>query len=140
MSEISPENEQEDPEFSTKHWDIVKTAKYNQLVDNQLAMNAVTWQNLQEKGVTETTELRLDFFYYAPDKESAELLSHFLGKETDYELQDISYNSSSRDWSINGTTQATTVSKEILDQWVGYMVAVGVEYNCTFDGWGTVVP
>ena len=31
------------------------------------------------------------------------------------------------------------ISPEILDQWVDWMVAAGLERDCEFDGWGTQV-
>jgi hypothetical protein len=38
------------------------------VIARQLAMNAQTWEALQELGVTEQTELALDFFYEAPER------------------------------------------------------------------------
>ena len=42
-------------------------------------------------------------------------------------------------WVVSGRTQKTAVSKEILDQWVEWMVAAGFDHQCEFDGWGTSV-
>ena len=38
-----------------------------------------------------------------------------------------------------GTTQKTKITLEILNQWVTWMVAAGVDHGCLFDGWGTSV-
>ena len=57
------------------------------ILQSQLAMNAKTWQALQHHGVDEETEVRLDFFYEAPDLDSANELATFLTAETDYEVR-----------------------------------------------------
>jgi hypothetical protein len=52
----------------------------------QVAMNPQTWAALQEHGVDESSELRLDFFYVAPGQGEAEALGQFLKRETDYDV------------------------------------------------------
>jgi hypothetical protein len=49
----------------------------------QLQMNQQTWAALQQHGVTPDTDLRIDFFYVAPDQQSAESLAKLLRDETD---------------------------------------------------------
>ena len=42
---------------------------------------------------------------------------------------------------VRGSTQRTTISLDILDQWVEWMVAAGAEHGrCLFDGWGVQIP
>ena len=113
-------------------------------LDQQLAMNRQSWQALQEHGVTDESELRLDFFYVAPGEKQADALCAFLRAETDY---DVRVGSSAggllkrKSWTVNGTTQKTPVSLDILDAWVEWMVAAGVEHGgCEFDGWGAETP
>ena len=106
----------------------------DEVIAQQRAMNTQTWAALQERGVTETSELRLDFAYDAPTKESAERLEAFLRSETDYDV-------SADDGSVTGSTQLTTLSPTILDEWVEWMVLAGYENGrCKFDGWGAAVP
>ena len=103
-------------------------------------MNRQTWAALQGHGVTEETELRLDFCYLAPSSEAAEVLSNFLVQETDYDIRIESDDSVVRgQWRLEGSTQATKISAEILDEWVTWMVIAGKEQACDFDGWGTAV-
>ena len=110
-----------------KEWDP------QNVLARQLAMNRQTWATLQAHGVTEETELHLDFTYKATDRDKADELAGFLRAETDY-------NVAADDTSVSGSTQATSVSPEILDQWVTWMVAAGYEHGrCEFDGWGTAV-
>ena len=113
---------------------------YEDLLAQQLTMNRQTWTALQGHGVTEETELRLDFCYRAPNRKAAEALNNFLFQETDYDIRIESDGSVLRqEWRLEGSTQVTKISPEILDQWVTWMVTAGKELACDFDGWGTSV-
>ena len=97
-------------------------------------MNRTTWGKLKEHGVMEESELRLDFFYVAESLSNAERLAAFLRAETDYEV-------TARANAVTGTTQATTLSLAISDEWVKWMTLAGWENGrCEFDGWGAEVP
>lgn len=105
----------------------------------QLAMNERSWQALQEHGVTEESELRLEFFYVSPGEGEAENLRAFIQEQTDYDVRVRSSGGGfmrKRSWTVTGTTQPTKVSLDILNEWVGWMVATGFESDCEFDGWG----
>ena len=113
---------------------------YEDILATQLAMNRETWAVLQQHGVTEESLVRLDFSYNAPRKDAAESLVALILEQTDYVARVDSSGSFLRlKWRVEGTTQPTTVSPEILDQWVTWMVAAGKERVCDFDGWGTPV-
>jgi hypothetical protein len=114
--------------------------RYQTLLGKHRAMNQQTWRRLQELGVTPATSLRLDFSYRAPDRNSAEALKDLLSEQTDYDLElSNSGPMLSQKWTVQGTTQSTTISPEILDQWVDWMVSAGLERGCEFDGWGTEI-
>ena len=118
----------------------MQDTQYDELLARQLVMNRQTWAALQGHGATEQTELRLDFSYNASTRESADALCAFLREETDYDVRVESEGSLlRRKWRVEGTTQATTISPEILDEWVTWMVIAGKEKACDFDGWGTSV-
>jgi len=109
-------------------------------LEKQLAMNQKTWRALQEHGVTLTSELRLDFTYLASDQAAAKKLKALLEDQTDYDVHLKSAGGLfDKHWTVVGTTQPTTISPEILDQWVTWMVTAGFESDCQFDGWGTEV-
>ena len=82
------------------------------VVHQQLAMNQRTWAALQEHGVDDSTQLRLEFFYVAPGRTEAETLGGFLRNETDY-LVDVHAMRSGifkKQWSVTGSTQPMLVS------------------------------
>lgn len=113
--------------------------KHRQVLAQQLAMNRQTWQALKHHGVTEDSRLRLEFFYIAPGKGQADTLARFIRAETDYAVDAHAVGGGflkKKEWMVNGSTQPTQVSQEILDQWVTWMVAAGLDHGCEFDGWG----
>jgi hypothetical protein len=106
----------------------------------QLVMNRQTWEALKRHGVTEQSQLQLDFSYNAPSREAADAMAALIREQTDYAVRVESSGSFlQRKSRVEGTTQQTAVSLEILDQWVKWMVVAGKERACAFDGWGTSV-
>lgn len=101
-------------------------------------MNEQTWNALQQHGVVPgTTEIRLDFSYTALSRDAALALQALLREETGYDVEVRSNGSLfRRRWTIEGRTQPTALSADILDQWVEWMVTVGARTECDFDGWG----
>lgn len=113
------------------------------VLGQQLAMNRATWSALVERGVGPETMLVLEFAFRAPGEQEARSLVVLLQSETDYEVAALSSKTrvlSRRSWEVTGKTRPTAVSLEVLDQWVGWMVAAGSSNSCEFDGWGTAVP
>jgi Regulator of ribonuclease activity B len=107
-----------------------------EVVELQHRMNRLTFRRLLELGLSSSDELRLDFTFVADDEEAARQLLAYLNTETNY---DVEVALGAGVWSLTGTTQATLVTLEILDQWVEWMAAVGIEHQCEFDGWGTSI-
>jgi hypothetical protein len=103
----------------------------------QIDFTRATWKRLVSHGVTASTLLRLDFFYECPSRERAKELEGLLVGETDYDVHTVAHEDA---WLVRGTTQPTTVTLAILEQWVDWMVAAGLQVDCTFDGWGTELP
>ena len=112
-------------------------SRYRRILTKQLVMNEQTWHALRDRGVTEATELRLDFSYSAPDRSSAESLRAVLAEQTDYDVMVRSSGGLLRKtWTVDGTTKPTAVSAQVLDQWVDWMVTAGLHQNCEFAEWG----
>ena len=115
-------------------------AHYEEILAKQLVMNRQTWEALKRHGVTAQSHLRLDFSYNAPTREAADAMVALIREQTDYDVRvESSRSFLRRKWRVEGTTQKTAVSPEILDQWVKWMVVAGKERVCDFDGWGTSV-
>ena len=112
---------------------------YEQLLELQLRANPGIWRKMREVGVDQETQLRLAFIYLAPDEEAAQRLQAFLREQTDYEVQSRGRPKGffeKPEWLVIGATQPTTVTPQMLDEWVEWMVAAGAaEGPCAFDGW-----
>jgi Regulator of ribonuclease activity B len=114
--------------------------QYDDILKRQLQMNSQTWAALQAHGVTPESQVRLDFSYHAPGRDAAQSLVSLVRNQTDYDVQAKTTGSLlNRKWRVEGTTQSTVISLEILDQWVTWMVTAGKEQGCDFDGWGALV-
>ena len=111
--------------------------RYRAALSKQREMNRATWARLQELGVTTATELTLDFFYLAPTEAKARALEQVLLQETDYRVKVSPGDGDS--WHLEGSTQPTAITLEILDQWVDWMITAGIHQDCDFDGWGAEV-
>jgi hypothetical protein len=109
------------------------------MLERQLAMNVQTWNALRQHGVTEQTDLRLDFSYDAPTRAAADKLVKLLKDETDYTVAEP--RPAGTGYLVSGTTRETQVSLDILNQWVDWMHAAGRQSDgCEFDGWGAQIP
>jgi Regulator of ribonuclease activity B len=118
----------------------VTDAHYKELLTKMIVMNQQTWEALKKHGATEESQHQLDFYYYAPSREAANAMAALIRQETDYEVRVESDDSDlSGKWLVKGTTQKTTISLRILDDWVFWMVTAGRQQGCDFDGWGTEV-
>ena len=107
--------------------------KYEKLLKQQLAMNVVTFEEFKKKELNPNAEFELDFFYYSKSKDGVNRLSDFLKEETDYHVE-TSENKGL--FSVKGHTQKTKINKQMLDDWVDWMVSAGAKFDCDFDGWG----
>jgi len=67
-------------------------------------------------------------------------MNHLLEYEYEISIKPENSDQKAGMWLVEGRTQPTEVNKEILLQWVEYMVAAGYKYGCYFDGWGAEVP
>lgn len=110
---------------------------YEDNLDHQLNMLDVTWEKFIENGLTEVQEIILDFLYLAPNKEAATKLNMAL---ENYDSAITSKGLIKKSWQVYGSSHPTTVKKEILVQWLDYMVALGWDYECEFDGFGALIP
>jgi hypothetical protein len=105
-------------------------------LNRQIAQTRLTWSRLQQHGVTDRSQLQLDFFYAAPTNDRAKELKFFLEQETDYDVR----VTADRDlWIVRGHTQPAGLTLAIVEQWVEWMLTAGLQFECVFDGWGAEI-
>jgi hypothetical protein len=89
-----------------------------------------------ELGASETTLLDMDFVFSAPNQESVEsirreLADYPIGVEPQ-EVPDVGF-------SVTGSTGAITWNEAQLLKWVDYLIQVGRDAGCQFEGCGARV-
>ena len=104
-------------------------------------MNEATLDRLREVGLRDDSVVQLDFFFFAPDVKSARSLKAHLERNECLDVEVIKQGWFLwRSFAVEGKSHPTTLSIELLSEWVTWMTVQGVVHNCEFDGWGTEVP
>jgi hypothetical protein len=102
----------------------------------QLTMSPQTVAQLRTYGVTEESQLKLEYFFYTNTMEKAAALAQNLA-DMGYKG---SYNHSASDkrqFVVTGWTSPMQMDEKTVLDWTGRMCDVGHEHDCEFDGWGT---
>lgn len=112
--------------------------RFRTLLAKQLEMNPRTWAALEERGVGATTFLLIEYSFTAPGRRAANQLKKALGERTTFTAEVLGEGSAlKRHWRVVGHTQPSTISLEMLNDWVTFMVTLGAKNGeCRFDGWG----
>jgi Regulator of ribonuclease activity B len=107
---------------------------------HQLEMSKQTLEALRRHGLTDETEVQIDFYFVAPNEKSARSLAQHLEENDCLELQcEKSGGFLSRKWAVMGKSHPTPVTESVLATWIPWMVVQGISHDCEFDGWGASV-
>lgn len=98
-----------------------------------LVRTAEVWKQLLEHGVTEESELDFDFQFSTKTKKAVSALQA--------ELENYSLNVSSegflkKSFTISGSSGPITWSEGQLLKWVDYLIQIGYDAGCEFEGCG----
>ena len=102
-----------------------------------LVRTAETWKRLLELGVNEQSLLDFDFSFTATRKQDAEALREEL---SDYALESSSEGIFRKTFTLTGSSGAISWTEEQLLKWVDYLISVGRDANCEFQGCGATAP
>ena len=102
----------------------------------QLAGAPEVLTQLRNYGVTDKSQLKLEYFFYtnAPDKAAA--LATQLA-ELGYSGRADRSASDEKIYVVTGWTPRMRMDQSTVLAWAGRMCDVGHEHDCEFDGWGT---
>lgn len=114
--------------------DQVVQQAYTRQLDAQFAELPAAWEKLQQEGVTPETQLELGFSYAAPTEAVARDLSEMLQRKHGYEVE-VEKQKKTELWLVLGKTVETSLTLDILQRWLAYMVQAGAERGCLFGGW-----
>ena len=112
---------------------FVTEAQFKELLETQKKMTPLTLEKLREYGVTEQSQLKLEFFFYTNSKEKAQNLAKELGSKG-YQLE-ISYGDKS--YLVTGWTNKMLMEEQQVMGWDEEMVWLGYKHDAVFDGWET---
>lgn len=116
---------------------FVSDLQYRENVEKQCAMSPATLAQLRQHGVTEDTELRLEFFFYTnaiPKMES--LVNDLMG--IGYEVECGESAAADGTYIVTGWTSKMRMSDDVVKAWTEKMCQIGFNHDTEFDGWGTI--
>jgi hypothetical protein len=102
----------------------------------QLTMTPQTVARLRKFGVTDESQLKLEYFFYTNTKEKAAALAQKL-TELGYAGGYDHAATNKKEFVVNGWTSPMTMDDKTVLDWTASMCDLGREHDCDFDGWGT---
>ena len=109
---------------------------YTQNRARQLTMTPQTVAQLRKLGVTNESQLKLEYFFYTNTKQKAVALAQA--------LSDLGYTGSydhsasdKKQFIVTGWTLPMKMDDQTVIDWTGRMCDAGHSHDCEFDGWGT---
>lgn len=113
---------------------FISEAKHKENVTKQTEMNNEILHQLSLYGVTQKTELKIEYFFYTDTKDKADKLNADL-KKKNYETVDV--HQVENLWSVSGWTSKLNMDLRVVTNWTVEMCELGFSFDCEFDGWGT---
>jgi hypothetical protein len=114
----------------------VSESAFSENRTKQTVMAPQTMTQLRKYGVTDETELKLEFFFYTNTEAKASELADAL-KKKGYAVE---RKPAARDKAlqvITGWTAKMKMTDAIVIGWTREMCELGYASDCEFDGWGT---
>jgi len=102
----------------------------------QLIMTPQTLAQLRKYGVTDESQLKLEYFFYTNTREKAAALAQKLADMGYAGSYDHSANDK-KQFVVTGWTSPIKMDDKTVLDWTGRMCDVGQRHDCEFDGWGT---
>jgi regulator of RNase E activity RraB len=115
---------------------FVSKIDFTNNLKNQVEMAPLVLKHHRKEGVTENTELKLEFFFYTNSDEKAKKLADELAK-LNYTAKYMLAVDSNTEFIITGWTTKIKMSDNVVKDWAKEMCELGYKYDCEFDGWGT---
>ncbi len=111
-------------------------AAYAENRARHLAMTPQTVAQLRKFGVTDESQLKLEYFFYTNTKGKAAALAQKLA-DMGYAGSHDHSASDEKQFVVNGWTSPMRMDEKTVLDWTGRMCDLGHEHDCEFDGWGT---
>jgi hypothetical protein len=102
----------------------------------QVGMCSQTLDALRQHGVTNETQLRLEFFFYTNTPQKASALAASL-RGRGYSVEHGPSTGGDRKFVVTGWTSKMRMDDATVAGWCETMCRLGFQHDCDFDGWGT---
>jgi regulator of RNase E activity RraB len=102
----------------------------------QMKLAPITLSHLRRFGASDDKELKLEFFFYANDRDKAEALAKDL-RTREYEAETVKSAGNNNLLLVTGWTTKMKTDEETIERWTEDMCELGYRNDCEFDGWGT---
>ncbi len=115
---------------------FVSEISYEKNRANQVKMVPQTLGQLRDLGISDSKELKLEYFFYTDSNEKATILAEELNK-LNYSVE---YGQSAGDkklFVVTGWTEKMKMDESTVVNWTKRMCETGFHHDCEFDGWGT---
>jgi hypothetical protein len=115
---------------------FVSETQYKNNLVKQQKLSSQTVAQLRKNGITETTELKLEYFFNTNTVQKA--------KELTSQLQVFGYEAEFKKkpdnpslYLITGWEKKMKMSEKLISEWTKVMCDLGYEFDCDFEGWRT---
>ena len=115
----------------------VAEQSFEENLDRQIAMSRQAIEQLRKYGISDSTVLRLEFFFYTNTEKKAHDLAESL-KKLNYKVETERSESDRELFLITGWTVPLKMDESTVEAWTEQMVTLGYTHDCEFDGWGTI--
>ena len=115
----------------------VSAEDFEAKLNRQIEMSPRTVRQLRQYGVKVEDSRPLEYFFYTNSLPKAKSLAAAL-REQDY--QDVETGTSASDskvYLVTGWSPPVRMHEKDVVVWTEYMVRLGYDHDCEFDGWGT---
>ncbi|MFC0518877.1 ribonuclease E inhibitor RraB [Mucilaginibacter angelicae] len=116
---------------------FVSKEAFEEKSTTQLNMMPVLMEKLRELNVDEDRELMLEFFFYTNTYQKAGAFA----KELSNLNYEVKYGVSQGDkklFIITGWSDRIKMKDAVVAAWISQMCNLGYNFDCEFDGWGTI--
>ena len=110
--------------------------EYAQNRARQLTMTPMTVAQLRQFGVTDESQLKLEYFFYTnAEEKAAALAQEFASMGYDGKVERSAANK--KQFVVTGWTSKMQMDQQTVLDWTARMCDLGRQHDCEFDGWGT---
>jgi regulator of RNase E activity RraB len=115
---------------------FVSESQFKDNLNRQVELAPETLNQLKNYGVTDDSELKLEFFFYSKSLDNAKKLADEL-KKLNYVVEFGKSAGDKKLFIITGWTTKMKMDDQAVQLWTKEMCELGYKFDCEFDGWGT---